>query len=163
MERIESDEFVIRPTAADDLTLLVAWHSDPDVYRYWDRRALTEQEITHKYLGGRLPRVRCFIIESPPGQPVGFIQHADIDAQGDVGIDMFLIPTARGVGLGPRVARHLADHLLKTASAQRVTVDPLVSNQLAITAWRKAGFIEHSPIESGDHGEPALFMVFERS
>jgi RimJ/RimL family protein N-acetyltransferase len=161
VERIETDGFVLRPTRTDDLTLLVAWHNDPDVYGYWDRRPLTEEEISHKYLGGRLPRVRCFIIESPPGQPVGFIQHADLDPPGDVGIDLFLIPTARGIGLGPRVARHLANHLLKTASAQRVTVDPLVSNQRAISAWRTAGFADHSAIESGDHGEAALLMVFE--
>jgi aminoglycoside 6'-N-acetyltransferase len=163
VERIETDEFIIRPTTPDDLTLLLAWHGDPDVYRYWDRRPQTEEEIRHKYLGGRLPRVRCFIIESSPHQPVGFIQHADLEPPGHVGIDMFLIPTARGVGLGPRVARYLAEHLLKTASAQLVTVDPLLSNQRAIRAWRNAGFTEHSPIESGDHGEPAVLMVFEGS
>jgi demethylmenaquinone methyltransferase/2-methoxy-6-polyprenyl-1,4-benzoquinol methylase len=160
-ERIQTDEFVIRPTTAADLRLLVTWHSDPDVNRYWDRRPLTDAEVNHKYLGGRLPEVRCFIIESPAGQPVGFIQHADLDTQGDVGIDMFLVSRARGAGLGPRVARHLAKHLVQTASAQRISVDPLVSNQRAVTAWRKAGFVEHSAIESGDHGEPAILMVFQ--
>lgn len=92
MERIEAGEFEIRPTGTDDLPLLLAWHSDPDIHRFWDRRPLTEEEIVHKYLGGRLPSVRCFIIESPPAHAVGFIQHADLDQPGDVGIDMFLVP-----------------------------------------------------------------------
>lgn len=163
VEPIECDDFVIRPTRRDDLAVLLEWHSDPDVYRFWDRRPLTREEIGHKYLGGRLPHVRCFIIESPPGQPVGFIQHADLDAPGDIGIDMFLIPTSQGKGLGPRVARHLAEHLLTTGSTQRVTVDPLIANNRAVAAWKKAGFREHSPIEAGDHGEPAVLMVFQPS
>lgn len=160
VETIETDEFAMRPTRPDDLSLLLAWHSDPDVYRFWDRRPLTEEEITHKYLGDRLPDVRCFIIESPPGHSVGFIQHADLDQPGEVGIDMFLVPNARGKGLGPRVASHLARHMLANGAA-RVTVDPLLSNPRAIRAWEKAGFKEQSPIESGDHGEPAVLMVFQ--
>ena len=101
------------------------------------------------------------MIEAPPGTPVGFIQHAVLEVRGDVGLDMFLVPAARGKGLGPRVARYLAEHLLKTAAGERVTVDPLLGNHQAIAAWRKAGFREHSRITSGDHGEPALLMVFQ--
>lgn len=160
MEAIEAEDFVMRPTEPDDLPRMVAWHSDPDIHRFWDRRPLTEEEITRKYLGGRLPGVHCFIIESPPGQAVGFIQHADLDEPAEVGIDMFLIPSARGKGLGPRVASHLARHILANG-AIRVTVDPLLSNPRAVRAWEKAGFKEQSPIESGDHGEPAILMVFE--
>jgi RimJ/RimL family protein N-acetyltransferase len=162
MQRIETNEFVIRPTTADDLELLLAWHRDPDVYAYWERRPLTEREITRKYLDGRLASVRCFIIEAPPNEPVGFIQHADLDLPEEVGIDMFLIPKARGAGLGPRVARRIAEHLLNTGIAERVTVDPLLSNRRAIVAWRKAGFVDHSHIEAGDHGEPAMLLVFQR-
>lgn len=159
MKAIEAEEFVIRPTAADDLPLLLTWHSDPDVHRFWQRRPLSEEEITHKYLGGRLPSVRCFIIECPRGQPVGFVEHADLEEPGHVGIDMFLVPGARGMELGPRVASQLARHLLANGAA-RVTVDPLLSNPRAIRAWEKAGFKQQSAIESGDHGEPAILMAF---
>ncbi len=163
MECLETNEFVIRPTTSGDLQLLVTWHRDPEVHRYWDRRPLTDEEITNKYLGARLPSVRCLIIEAPPNEPVGYIQHADLDNAGHVGIDMFLIPTARGRELGPRVARHLAQELLRTGFAQRVTVDPLLENQRALAAWRKAGFVDHSLIESGDHGESGMLMVFQGS
>ena len=161
MERIGGNGFVIRPTTPDDIDVLVAWHSDPEVYRYWERRPLTAEEVRAECLDARLPDVRCFMIEAPPGTAVGFIQHADLDVRGDVGLDMFLVPAARGKGLGPRVARCLAKHLLETGAVERVTVDPLLSNELAIAAWRKAGFREHSRIASGDHGEPALLMVFQ--
>lgn len=163
MKVIAGNDFIIRPTSPSDMALLLRWHADPEVYGFWERRPLTEQEIQEKYLGARLPDVRCFIIEAPPGDPVGFIEDSDLDEPGEVGIDMFLIPRARGAGLGPRVARHLAQHVLDTTAAERVTVDPLVANERAVAAWRKAGFHEVARIDEGDHGEPALLMAFELS
>ena len=75
-------------------------------------------------------------------------------------MDMFLIQSARGAGLGRRVASHLARDLLANG-ATRVTVDPLLSNPRAIRAWERAGFKKHADIECGDHGEPAVLMVFQ--
>ena len=139
------------------------WHADPDVNRYWDRRPLTHEEVAAKYLGTRAPEVRCFIIQAEKRAPIGFIQYAYLEPAGDVGLDMFLIPNFRDRGLGPKVAYFLAQHLLTTGAAQRVTVDPLLSNQRAIRAWNKAGFREISPVDQGDHGEPAILMEFDRS
>ena len=45
------------------------------------------------------------------------------------GLDMFLVPGARGRGLGPDAARAMADHLLAARGWSRVTVDPYTWNE----------------------------------
>ncbi|MDQ3958323.1 MAG: acetyltransferase [Actinomycetota bacterium] len=160
-DRVEGDGFVVRTTSSHDVPLLVAWHADPEIHRFWERRPLTEAEVAADYVDGATPGLRCFVIEAPPGKPVGFIQYAELDEPGAVGIDMFLVPAARGRGLGPRVARHLTQQLLDRGVAKRVTVDPLISNEGAVRAWGRAGFREEARIESGDHGGPAVLMVYD--
>jgi RimJ/RimL family protein N-acetyltransferase len=112
-------QFTLRETSADDAELLLQWHVDPEVNRYWDRRPLTQKEVAAKYLGARAPEVRCFIIQAEKREPIGFIQYAYLESDGEVGLDMFLIPSSRGRGLGPKVASFLAQHLLTTGAAQR--------------------------------------------
>jgi aminoglycoside 6'-N-acetyltransferase len=159
VDMIAGEGFTLRETTPADAELLLRWHKDPQIHRHWERRPLTEQEIADKYLGARAPEVRCFVIESSENRPIGFIQYAHLDS-GDVGLDMFLLPGARGGGVGPRVASDLARHLVDSGTARRVTVDPLLSNTRAVRAWEKAGFKEQARIQSGDHGEPAVLMVF---
>ena len=75
---------------------------------------------------------------------------------------MFLIPAARGRGLGPDAASTMADWLLETGVLRRLTVDPYLSNERAIAAWKKAGFQpvrEHEPDE--EHAVPWLLMSFD--
>ena len=54
---------------------------------------------------------------------------------------MFLVPSARGRGLGPDAARALTESLLASGWT-RVTVDPYAWNEPAIRAWRRAGFVD---------------------
>ncbi len=102
--------------------------------------------------------VEAFVVESA-GEPVGSLQ---VWREGDGGgIDMFLVPRARGRGLGPDAARAVARHLRDERGWRRVTVDPYVWNEGAIRAWRRAGFRdvdEHEPDE--DHSARWLLMEF---
>ena len=54
---------------------------------------------------------------------------------------MFLVPSARGRGLGPDAARAMTEHLL-AGGRTRVTVDPYAWNGGAVRAWQRAGFVE---------------------
>ena len=128
----------VRPATEADVALLVAWHADPDVSRYWDGEIFTPAEMRE-----RLAReaVDAWIIEEN-GEPVGYIQswwEADEPRRG--GIDGFLVPDARGRGLMPDAARALARSLLANGWT-RVTVDPYVWNERAVRGWEKAGFVE---------------------
>jgi RimJ/RimL family protein N-acetyltransferase len=147
-----------RAATEDDVPLLVGWHADPEVSRYWDGETFTEEELR-----GRLARcdVDTWVVEEA-GAPVGLLQswwEPDPPKRG--GIDGFLVPSARGRGVMPAVARQLAADL----SAQgwtEVTVDPYEWNETAVRAWARAGFVEvsrgHPPDE--DHSAEWVLMRF---
>jgi aminoglycoside 6'-N-acetyltransferase len=148
---------VVRTATEEDADLLVGWHADPDVARFWDDETYTRDEILDRL---RRAEVEPFVVEAQ-GEPVGYLQ-AWNDLPGDGGIDMFLIPNARGRGLGPDAARTLARHLRDERGWLRVTVDPYLWNEAAIRAWRRAGFRdveEREPDE--ERASRWLLMEFE--
>jgi aminoglycoside 6'-N-acetyltransferase len=148
---------VVRPATRADTELLVAWHADPDVARYWDGETFTYAEIEQRLAQ---PDVESFVIEAA-GEPVGYVQ-AWLDETGTAGgLDMFLVPGARGRRLGPDAARALAEHLLGDRGWTRVTADPYLSNAGGVRAWRRAGFEpvgEHEP--DAEHASRWLLMEF---
>jgi aminoglycoside 6'-N-acetyltransferase len=145
----------IRAAEERDAELLVAWHDDPEVARYWDQERFTRDEMLARL---RRPDAEAFVVEAD-GEPVGYLQvWQEADAGG---LDMFLVPAARGRGLGPDAARAVARHLRDERGWRRVTVDPYLWNEAAIRAWRRAGFRdvgEREPDE--EHTARWLLMEF---
>ena len=142
----------LRAATADDVDRLVAWHRDPDVRRYWD-----DETFTHDEMRERLARddVDAWIVETHDGEPIGYLQtHPE-------GLDMFLVPAARGRGLGPDAARAMAEHLLASGSHDRVTVDPYEWNEPAIRSWERAGFVEVSRGHAPDEDHLAAWVLME--
>jgi len=141
----------LRPAGAGDVDRLVAWHADPEVSSYWD-----DETFTHAEMEERLARadVEAWIVEEA-GDPIGYLQvHPD-------GLDMFLVPAARGRGLGPDAGRAMAEYLLQERGRTRVTVDPYSWNEGAVRAWERAGFVEVSCHEPDDeHTAPWILMEF---
>jgi aminoglycoside 6'-N-acetyltransferase len=159
--RIAGALTAVREAGDADVELLVAWHRDPEVARYWDDETFTAEEIQE-----RLERepVDAWIVEAG-GEPVGYLQSwwevDDPPGRGrHGGLDGFLIPAARGRGLMPDAARALSSSLLE-AGWEEVTVDPYEWNERAIRAWAKAGFVEvaRRPPD-GDHRHPWVLMRF---
>jgi aminoglycoside 6'-N-acetyltransferase len=149
---------VVRTATVGDADLLVAWHADPEVARFWDGETFTRDEMLERL---RRPDVEAYVVEAD-GEPVGYLQswHEGDDAEG--GIDMFLIPVARGRGLGPDAARAVARYLREDRGWRRVTVDPYTWNEAAIRAWRRAGFRDVGEREADDeHKGRWLLMEFE--
>lgn len=88
----------VRPATVENAELLVAWHADPEVARYWDGETFTREQMV-----SRLSRrdVDSFIVEAAD-EPVGYIQAWWEEGSPDQGgIDMFLVPKARGHGARP--------------------------------------------------------------
>jgi aminoglycoside 6'-N-acetyltransferase len=141
----------LRPADGSDVDRLVAWHADPDVSRYWDGETFTRAEMAE-----RLARddVEAWIVEADQ-EPVGYLQvHAE-------SLDMFLVPAARGHGLGPDAARAMAHYLIDERGRARVTVDPYAWNEGAARAWRRAGFVEVSRHGAGgEYTAPWILMEF---
>jgi aminoglycoside 6'-N-acetyltransferase len=141
----------LRPAGPRDVDQLVAWHADPEVARYWDDEMFTRREMEE-----RLARedVEAWIVEEGE-EAVGYLQvHPD-------GLDMFLVPTVRGRGLGPDAACAMAQHLVEECGRSRVTVDPYAWNDGAVRAWERAGFVEVSRHEADEeHAAPWILMEF---
>ena len=155
--RVQGTLTGVRPATEADVELLVRWHGDPDVSRYWDDETFTPDEMRERL---RRPDVDPFVVEED-GTPVGYLQVWRGDEEGTGGLDMFLVPDARGRGLGPDAARAVARHLVDERGWTRVTVDPYLSNERAVRAWRRAGFepVEERPTDE-EHGEGWVVMRF---
>jgi len=139
----------LRPAGAGDVDRLVAWHADPDVSYYWDGETFTRAEMEE-----RLARVdvEAWIVDEG-GEPVGYLQVHP------AGLDMFLIPSARGRGLGSDAARAMAEHLVHKRGRARVTVDPYAWNECAVRAWERAGFVELSRHDADDEHTAAWILM----
>ena len=134
-----------------DADRLVAWYADPEVARYWDDETFTPEEMAERLAR---PDVDAWIVEES-GEPVGYLQtHPD-------GLDMFLVPSARGRGLGPDAGRAMARHLIDERGYARVTVDPYEWNETAVRAWERAGFVEISRGHSPDEHHAAEWILME--
>jgi aminoglycoside 6'-N-acetyltransferase len=154
---LHGDHVVVRAATLDDAEMLVRWHLDPDVMRFWDGRTFTNDEMAARLTR---PHVDAYIVEAD-GEAVGYLQAWFGDTVDVGGLDMFLIPTARGRSLGPDAARTLAKYLITHAGCKRITVDPYLWNERAIRGWLKACFCpvqEHEP--DHEHRDRWLLMEF---
>jgi aminoglycoside 6'-N-acetyltransferase len=148
----------LRRATDDDVDRLVGWHADPDVARFWDDETFTPEEMSARLAR---PDVEAWIVEAD-GVPVGYLQVWG-DGRTEGGLDMFLVPGARGRGLGPDAGRAMADHLVDARGWARVTVDPYTWNEQALRGWRKAGFVavsHHGADE--EHTAPWVLMELRR-
>ena len=149
---------VVRPATDDDADLLVEWHADPETSKYWDDETFTREEMLGRL---RRPGVDAWIVESN-GKPVGYLQSWwEDDPPKRGGLDGFLVPAARGLGLMPDAARALATHLL-AEGWEYVTVDPYEWNDRALKGWRNAGFVPESRHEpDAEHQASWILMRFD--
>src|SRR5256885_3600509 len=98
MMRIRGVRTSLRPVAPADLDLLAGWLADPGVYAFWGGAPLDRETVAVKYIGARAPQVVSFVVEAAD-QPIGYIHYWYADGRLDAdngGLDMFLIPSARG-------------------------------------------------------------------
>jgi aminoglycoside 6'-N-acetyltransferase len=154
MPSISGDKTRLRRAREHDVARLVAWHADTEVARFWDDETFTESEMRE-----RLARddVEAWIVEAEGGEPIGYVQLHE------TGIDMFLVPAARGRGLGPDAARAITRHLIEDRGWSRVTVDPYEWNEQALRAWRNAGFVPVSHHPPDDEHTAAWVLMEVRA
>ena len=146
----------MRDATTGDVDRLVSWHSDPEVARFWDDETFTPEEMSERLVRAD---VEAWIVEAD-GVAVGYLQVWG-DGRDEGGLDMFLVPAARGRGLGPDAARAVAFHLRSERGWSRVTVDPYLWNGVAMRAWRRAGFRDVEEREpDSDHTARWLLMEF---
>lgn len=143
----------IRPLAPEDGRHLYRWLNDPAVLAFYDGRDNpgTWDRIAAHYLNKTgFPEQGCLVEWRQA--PAGFLQvyplaPADTARFGfptddmTVGMDMFLGETSLwGQGIGTQLTRVASDALLGHWGADRVVLDPRISNTRAVHVYQKAGF-----------------------
>lgn len=136
--QLEGRRVRLRPAAESDADTLVSILAEPEVARWWppfDRTRVLGELIAER------ADEAGYAIEHD-GRVVGYIQAAqEPDPEfRHASIDLFLSSASQGQGLGPDAIRTLAVDLIDRGGHHRITIDPLVANTRAISAYAKAGF-----------------------
>ena len=145
----------VRPATEEDVELLVAWHADPDVARYWDDETFTPEQMRSRLAR---PDVDAYVVEAQGG-PVGL-------SPGVAGRQRRRarhVPHPRGPREGPWAGRSASARaprcVTKAGRASRST--RTCWNERAIAAWKRAGFepVERRPADD-EHTADWLLMEF---
>lgn len=132
---LRGERVLLRRGRAEDIDRLSQIRCEPGVSRWWGDFEAEDlkREFIEAYDG--------FVIEVD-GEVVGAIQYAEENEPmyRHAGIDLFLTASRRGRRLGPDAIRVLARHLFEERGHHRLTIDPAVSNDIAIRAYERVGF-----------------------
>lgn len=140
--------------------MLCRWLADPEFYLFWGGKPFADWEVEAGFFDGKDADVAPMIVEEA-GRVVGYIQAWSANDRSG-GIDIVLIPEARGKGVGVDAVRALARWLRLAKQWERITVDPLADNARAIRAFARAGFKKQTELPDAPEG-PAILMVFDEA
>jgi aminoglycoside 6'-N-acetyltransferase len=128
---------VLRPGGSADVAALHAIRAEESVARWWGNpdpaaiaaglRGESDEVVLIVDLDGEVAGLIQFVEENEPDY-----RHA--------GIDIFLAGRFQGRGLGTEAIRLLAAYLIDDRGHHRLTIDPAVVNEHAITAYERVGF-----------------------
>lgn len=139
--------------AQDDYQIMARWLSDERVLQFvYGRDNPFDIERVREKFGPRAraedPVVPCFMMWS--GRPIGYIQHYPVydgssygleTVEGTHGADLFIgEPDLWGQGLGTDALSAMVRFLFASLKAERLVIDPRVTNQRAIRSYEKCGF-----------------------
>lgn len=159
----------------DDYALLLGWLTTPAVLQWYEGRdqEFDLADILDEYgPGGELERegTEPAIVELD-GRAVGYVQlyelteHAadfGLDDHPDGGrgiwsLDLYIgEPHLHGTGVGRRVVRSVAEHLLRDRAARDVVIMPYPENERAVRAYTAAGFVAEAIVPEHEMHEGVM-------
>lgn len=133
-------EPTLRPVGEGDLRRLWEWSNDPTVRRQSFDSSPIEWDDHVSWFKGRQedPRSSIYIVESPPGLPVGVVRFA-ADDDGSAVVSIAIDPSARGTGVGSNALR-VACARVRGEGVSRVYAFIKPDNASSIGAFTRAGF-----------------------
>jgi aminoglycoside 6'-N-acetyltransferase len=134
---LRGDRVTLRLLTEEELPRLLEMLRQPVVAEWWP--------------GYDLPRLHTDMFGDPDGTAFGvdldgvFVGMVLVTQQRDpyyksAGLDIALDATCVGQGLGTDTLRTIIRHLFADRGHHRITIDPAVSNERAIGAYKKVGF-----------------------
>ena len=153
--RVRGELTEVRRATEDDIELLVAWHADPDVARYWDDETFTPDEMRARLAR---PDVDAYVVEAE-----GRAGRLSAGLAGGQRRRAGHVPDPGGArhAASARTRRGRSRPRCATKAGRAITVDPYVWNERAIAAWKRAGFepVERRPADD-EHTADWLLMEF---
>ncbi|MDG5471875.1 GNAT family N-acetyltransferase [Jeotgalibacillus sp. ET6] len=149
---LKAQSITLRPILKMDVPLLTKWLSNPDVLHFYEGRdrLFNEEEILRKFFRELGNEAKC-IIEYNDCR-IGYLQFYELDSGTKssygyfneeliVGMDQYIGETHywnKGIGTG--IIEAVSDYLFLHKRADRVVMDPHVSNLRALHVYEKCGF-----------------------
>ena len=136
---LQSGNLVLRPIELPDADAILRILRDPTVERWWG--AYDEAKVASEFFEGPDEDVVVYLIVVD-GEIAGLIQYGEETdpMYRHAGIDISVIESFQGRGIGPLAIRMLARHLFTERAHHRLTIDPAASNRNAIRAYEAVGF-----------------------
>lgn len=154
-----SVDVVLQPTGPDDFAVLRGLFDDASFSGWGGAGRRSDEELRAKYLGERLPDVECFVVRVD-GTAVGLAQlHVADDSGEGGGLDLILLPAARGHGIGRAAVDALVARAQDVHGWRRITVDPDAANRRGIAFWRSVGFTPVARIDDDPDREPYVLLA----
>jgi ribosomal-protein-alanine N-acetyltransferase len=139
---LRGDGVLLRPVEPSDHPLILAWQNDPEVWWWMDYERTFTLEDIHESEARALEEGHPFLIEGPPGRPIGRIglnRFSERDAT--CSLYVFIGESdAWGHGLGPDAIRTLLAWGFDTFGLHLVELWGLSTNARAMRAYEKIGF-----------------------
>ena len=148
----EIDEILVRPLLTEDQYFLVKWLSDPKVLEYYEGRDNTFDMLkVEKSFYQRENGVFKSMVEFE-GKCIGYIQYYEVNTETSqitdyhedeivYGIDQFIGETSYwNKGIGTLIVTSMVHYLIEQKQADRIIMDPHVSNKRALKCYEKCGF-----------------------
>lgn len=145
---IKENNLIIRYLRQSDQYLLAQWLSDPSVLEYYEERdnLFDLERVNQKFYRKNDNNQRCII--EYDGIPIGYMQFYRVDAKGDYdanevtyGMDQFIGETGYwNKGIGTLMISSMVAYLVGKKQADRIIMDPQVTNKWALKCYEKCGF-----------------------
>ena len=145
---IKENNLNIRHLEQSDNYLLAKWLSDPSVLEYYEGRdnPFDLEKVNQKFYHSNDHVQRCILEYSR--MPIGYIQFYLVDDKNEYsaneviyGMDQFIGETEYwNKGIGTLMIRVMVSYLVEKWQADRIIMDPQVSNERALKCYEKCGF-----------------------
>ncbi|OZU90647.1 GNAT family N-acetyltransferase [Virgibacillus indicus] len=149
---VEKENLTIRYLEEADKNLLVKWLSDPAVLEFYEGRdnPFDTEKVKKEFYSPDEDVKKCIV--EYKGTPVGYIQYYQVTPETSIinhydedetiyGIDQFIGELAYwNKGIGTLLVCSMVDYLVEERKADRVIMDPHVTNHRALRCYEKCGF-----------------------
>jgi len=151
---LRGDRITMRALAEADLPHLLDILLQPGVTEWWP--CYTMERLRADTFGS--PETTSLAIELD-GEFVGLVMYSEETDPyyKSAGIDITIDISCVGQGLGSDTLRTLARHLFEERGHHRLTIDPALSNERAIGAYKKVGFQPVGVMRAYEKGADGTF------